>query len=222
MRTVKIKVFKISELSPAAQENAHNIWLGHGDTFFWNDEYQETLKAFEAFMPLSVRDWSVDSNTYDYTVKFSEHNNILELSGVRLAAYIWNHYRSDIFKGKYYSVSSVGKNYSQDKTKILKHPRVKSKVLSNGKIFNAYYSAITLESSCPLTGVCMDDDIIKPLLTAMESPDSSKDFEQVMRDCLDNFFHTWEKDIESSETLEYFLEHADANEYEYHEDGTRF
>ncbi len=141
----------------------------------------------------------------------------MDLTGQRLATYIWNNYKNDLFKGKYY-------NYESNTKEQIKHKRIKSVFYKNSGLWgNYYYSAITLEHSCVLTGWCYDDDILDPIYNFLNKP--SKDgsnFRDLLEDCITSICKSVENEIEYRNTDEYIKEHIEANEYEFTKEGNRF
>lgn len=210
MRTIEKNIYTFNELSESAKDKALENYQNNND-WFWGDEALNTLKKFADMLNIRVGNYSIDAYGHSY-INFSfpySNNNIDELSNVRLLSYLWNNYKSDLYKGKYYTVKS---------NKAVKHNRVTSKILRDGKIFNAYYSAITLDNCCPLTGVYFDDDILQPIFEFMDKPDN-RTFEELINDCMDSFIESCIADIEYNDSMECFAESCKANNYEFDEYG---
>ena len=74
---------------------------------------------------------------------------------------------------------------------------------------------------CPFTGVVSDEIILQPLMDFMRSPDT-RNFKELMRDCLENFFRSCRDDCEYCESEEYFTDESHRNNWEYLIDGTLF
>jgi len=209
MRTIRIKVYKFDELSDKAKQKAidhyRNNWL---DTGYIYDEAHNTVKAFhDVFGTEAGRDSWLDIRTGHID------DSIMELSGQRLATYIWNNYKTSLYKGKYYNLNSK---------KQIKHPRVKSKWYERTNQWgNYYYSAITLEHSCPLTGWCYDDDILDPIFNFLDKPDS-RTFEELLNDCLRSLDKSLKREEDYLYTDESITENIETNEYEYTIDGNIF
>jgi hypothetical protein len=217
MKKVEINVLTYDELSDEAKERAYNNWLKHHD-YAWQDSNTATLKAFCDMFPVKCNDFEYGSGGRDYVSwKFTDDDHIAELSGIRLMAYLWNNFSHKLYKGKYYSL---------DVNKQINHKRVVSKLLSNGKWFNAYYSAITLNNSCVLTGYCVDDDILKPIYNFLDHPIEPCFKDHTFYDLMDACFNAWLKvcieDYEYSCSQECFAEDCESNEYEFTEDGEMF
>ena len=189
MRERTIKVYSVTELSDRARERAFDNWLQVFD-YPWGSENSSTLKAFSDIFPVRVHDWSYDA--YTHSVSFDMEcveEAIINLSGVRLATYIWNNYGSDLFRGKYYSNGR-------------KHRR----------------SRIIMDTSCVLTGYYLDEDILAPVYTFLRRPDG-RSFRDLMEDCLDAWGKACSADYEDQTSERVFIEDCEANEWEFDEDG---
>ncbi len=205
MRTIETKIYtkiyKINELPLEAQEKAHKKYLGEGFEYFCIEEASDSLKAFAGVFPIKVKNYELSPHSHSF-VDFAMtcDDEIAELSGQRLATYIWNNYRRNIFKGKYY-------------------------YMTNGRVggigFGAKFrrSKIQFESSCPLTGYCLDDDLLDPIIEFMRRP-RAINFQELIDECLDAWVKATVADMESQESFEYFIEHADSNGYEFKANGT--
>ncbi len=192
MRNVRTKVFKFSELDEKAKQKAINQ---HRDVIaecdFWEGENQDCLKEFCKVFPAKI------------TRDGLRYAGECELTGVRLATHIWNNYRSQIYKPKYYSICNGHKNC----------------VGINSK---HRYSKIQLdEHGCPLTGFYLDNEILSPIFDFMRKPDNS-DFSDLINQC----YSAWEKAIEADREFqlsdEMVIEGIEANEYEFLKDGSLY
>ena len=201
MRIVETKLYTIEELSDEAKQNAFKNYTPITD--YISSEAYETYKAFEAVFNVKERNGSIVINVRD---------EVQELSGVRLQTYIWNNFKDSLFKGKYYRVNA---NYP------IKHKRVTSKTFDNGNTHNAYRSAITLESCCPLTGVCYDEAILAPIYQCLTG-NFKHDYYQLISECFQSLEQYVEESIDSCYTIEYFTEEAKANEWEFDENGNKY
>lgn len=214
MRTAEIKIFRITELSESAQEHAHFKYLSNH--FSYNEEISDTLKAFAKIFPIKIKNWSYDSQSANVSWEF-EHfvsEDVQELSGIRLSAFLWNNYGKDLFKLKY--KGALKKNYP------VKHKRIEHTDHKNGNHSIHYYSAISFSTDCVLTGMCFDYDILEPIYKFLKKPDSGVDFEYLMQDCISSWEVAAKNEAENETSLEYFKDIAEANDYEFTENGERF
>lgn len=208
MRTITTTIFEFRELTGQAQENAIETFRqsSHIDYQFVYDEAYQSVKKFnDIFGTRSGRNsWlEIDFSHID--------EDVLNLSGFRLQKYIWNNYKHDLFHGKYYSVSS---------NNPVHHKRVISKTYQNGNTFNAYYSAITLESSCVLTGVCYDDFLLGNIYQFLDSKTPENiTFRDLLEDSIENLKISIESEIEAMNEDSYIMDIFEANNYEFDENG---
>ncbi len=220
MKTIELKLFEYSELPTEKAKEKAREWFnkdGVNCEYIYSDA-RETVKAFFKHFPGSEgRNSWLDISTNNI------NDNILGLSGQRLATYIYNNFGDVLFKGKYFS----GLPGAYD-TKLI-HPCVKNWEIkqgpNKGKFGRSYYSRITKENCCVLTGVCYDDDLLGPIYDFLKAPDNTN-FEDLLNNCFEALRKSVEDEVEyrieyrnSREAIE---EDIEANEYTFLEDGTRF
>lgn len=196
-RTIEITAYQFSELSEAAKEAAHNEHLSKGYPNDWSRENLGSWKKFLDIFPVKSygNSWS--------NIAFTDEESIENLSGQRLATYIWNNYKKDLFKGKYYS---TGGRYDEA-----------------GKYHHKFrYSKIQLQGqNCVMTGYCMDDSILDPIYKFLAKPDKNTDFMGLMNECANAWSKAMDDDDEWQNSIEHFAEECEANEYEFDEHGKR-
>lgn len=90
-----------------------------------------------------------------------------ELSPLRLRTWILNNYYTVLFKPKYLGVRK-------------------------GK---SIYSKIQFDNSCVLSGVCFDDDCLKPLYDFLQKPYNT-DFESLLSNCKDSLEKCYEENLD--------------------------
>lgn len=220
MRTIETKLYQFEELSEESKQRAIEKWRSEDTEIAWASENRDTMEKFAEIFPIKVTDWSYGGRGEGVSFRFTCDDCIEELSGQRLATYIWNNYKSDLFKGKYYHSQKFGLTDHR-----LIHRRVKSKQITNncpnkGKWSNSYYSGLFLETSCVLTGYCMDDDILDPIYKFLDKP-SNQTFRDLLENCFDEWIKACNRDIDWQNSDEYISETISANDYEFEEDGTR-
>lgn len=187
MREETIKVYKFQELSPKVQEKVIEQFQNEDWLYSWQDENNETLKAFEKIFPVIVRDWEYGGGRTDINFKFLIDEDHENLTGIRLMKFIINNYGGFLWKKKY-----------------LKHVKGKAR-----------YSRIQKEASCALTGYYMDEEILEPIYNFLKKPKDGVTFEDILRDCLWSWVHACEKDWEQAYSRENIEEMLEANEYEF-------
>jgi hypothetical protein len=192
MRLEQVEVYKLAELLPESQEKAHGDYLNSGDSYFWNDENVETLKAFEKEFPVKVGDWEYGNRNY-INFHLTCDSDIKNLAGNRLYKFIVNTYWNVIYSRKVY--------YHKDKKRI---------------------SRIFWQSDCNLTGYHLDNYILQPLIDYLKRPEKNETLENLMNDCLHEWIFACRKDYEFSQSFENFKETSEANNWEYTEDGKMY
>lgn len=200
MREHIVNVYTVNELDESALNTALEYF--QNDDFYPSvEEHRETIKAFEDLFPISVGEWYYNS-LHGIDFRFTEDNDIENLSGIRLATYIYNNYGDRLFKGKYYS--TIGKYI--EGTYTYKHR----------------YSNVILHNSCVLTGYYMDDNILEPVYRFLKNPDKDTNFKDLMRKCLTSFQESIDSDYEHYYSLENFKDMSINNEWEYTANGKTF
>lgn len=215
MRTKRIKLFTFDELSKEAKEVAiekrRNIGI---DVDFIYDDAYKTVEAFHEVFGTN----EIGNSWLDFSTSNIE-DGVLNLKGLRLQKYVMNNFYDQLYKGKYYSVKS-------ELTKP--HRRITAKKLSNGKTFYAYYSAITKDNSCVLTGVCYDDSLLQPVYNFIERYKDKADYysymdmETLIYDCFSELKKDIENEVEGNNSDEAIAEMLSDSDYEFTEDGKLF
>ena len=196
MRTVQktYTLFTLSELDDEARQRAYADWLAKGRDYPYVYENRNTLEAFCNLFRIVCANYRYDSYTYAYRFRTGHGEETERLSGVRLLAYLYNNFHAELYKPKTY--------WTKDRKRGRK-------------------SRIFVTCECPFTGVVSDDIILQPLMNFMRSPDG-RNFKELMRDCLENFFRSCRDDCEYVESEEYFTNESHSNNWEYLIDGTLF
>ena len=84
------------------------------------------------------------------------------------------------------------------------------------------YEILKQYDHCPLTGVCFDVDILKPLHDFMARPDKGTTFEELLGECFGKWVNTCVADYDAQSSDEYIKDIIQANEYDFEEDGERY
>ena len=219
MKEITIRLFDYDELSDEAKKKAHEDWLSQGHEHFWGGEVRDTLKKLEEEFGIEVTRWSYDSCSYDCgTIRFENWNDDqLALTGERARAFLWNNFGHLLLTGRYYS-----------KFHGTKHAHSK------------FWFDRVYDGTCPLTGVCFDNDALDPLAyfcfgvkwdekagkRVMVPHDErwrwrSTTVEEIIRACVDSLFKSAQQDCEYQDSEEHFAEMCEANDWTFEEDGTR-
>jgi hypothetical protein len=168
MKTLELKLYKFDELDEETQdelikkerEHLYKWVCRYG--YDWEDEGKDSLDAFCKIFPVEWTQFDVQNTDIDF--KITCDDEIKSLSGFRLQKYLWNNYRRDIYKGKFYWRGTLkGKS---------RHSKIQ-----------------LVGMNCNLTGYCVDDDLLKPIYDFLDSRNPKGDFEDLLGDCL----HAWVK-----------------------------
>lgn len=186
-----LQLFTFNELSENAKIKALNdfIYSDYSFDYIYSDA-NNTLKVFKD--------------------TFEKNNSNENITGFRLAKWIINNYYDILFKP--YFVGSVKKDAA------IYHKRIKTTQYKNGNISNFYYSTIKKTDSCVLTGVCYDDDILKPIYEFLKSP-YNINFDELISDCLDSLEKSIQNEIDYNYTDEAKAEYLNENDYYFTVDG---
>lgn len=199
MRTIRIKLYKFNELSKSAKQKAIENYRNSDNYFDYSDIEGSVKAVIELFNLKTGRTWD-DIRTSHID------DSILELKGIRLATYLWNNYKTELFKGKYFSLwSKTEKSYKHYKEG---YPVLKSR-----------HSKVILNNDCTLTGVSFDNDILQPVYDFLKKPDVNTTFEDLIKD-IENAISKCYRDTEEwINSDEYITETIEANDYEFTQDG---
>lgn len=199
MKTINIYTF--DELSEKSKDNA---WQRNEIDFSdsYSSEYRATLDAFEKLFNIRVYDYRVGDSVYSPYFKYVTAGRAAEApegDALRLARYIWNNFAPDIMKGKFYS---------------------KGKYENGRYTYKHRYSRILREmDNCPLTGCCVDCDILQPVIDCLHYKRMFETFDKMITACLQAFFQAWDAEIDYCNSFEYFADYAESNEMYFYESG---
>lgn len=206
MKTIEVQIYSFDELSEKAKQKAINNYRDNNSEIAWAEENRQTLEKFAEIFPIKITNWSYGGRGEGVSFYFTLNDCIEEMTGQRLAKYIWNNYKRDLFKGKYYSLwSKKEKSYKYYKEG---YPVLKTR-----------YSKILLDNSCVLTGYCVDDDILQPVYDFLNKPIEGVSFRDLLENCFDSWITACNNGIEYQNSDEYIAEELINNEYEFTENG---
>lgn len=178
----------------ALERHRNDPELGSG----WQGEIFDSLKAVCKAADVSLRDWSLGAynrgNHIDVSFPGQEQDEVGELSGKRAFAWIENNLFGPL------RIPWTGKRRAELR-----------------KYGSDYYAGKV--KPCPLTGVCFDEDYLDALRKSIRQGDTLKEAFEGLADVYANLLKA---EIESASTEEYFIEHAEANEMQFTEDGELF
>ncbi len=217
MRVIEVTLYSYSELSEEAKEKAYQEWSSN-DHYGWYDENDKSIKGFAKLFPIKLTEWGYGGNRSDgvsYRFEHDYFDKIRNMSGRRLAKWLWNNVADEIFTGKYFGAFS----------RPISEPRIFHKKLKHSKLSHPerhyyQYYGIRKEVSCPFSGMMVDTSLLNPLVKFMGAPDPSTTFKDLLDECFEQWVSDCTTDVEYSSSEEAFKDAVENNEYEFNQDGT--
>lgn len=196
MRTLKIKVYTVKELKKKYPDGFARALKDHCEEvercgIHWNDEVMDSLKGLFKAAGIKLTDWKIGAYSYSH-VKF-DMGDAAELDGRRAWAWLEN----NLFSALRVPYRGPAR---WDVAKYGEHYRP-------GMI-----------KPCPFTGVCFDDDFLDQLRANVRA---GMNLEDAFSDMADVARRIMEKEYEAEQSEEYFIDEAEANEYEFKASGER-
>jgi hypothetical protein len=207
MKTIQIYTF--AELSEDAKETAMNQYRKKTENYHYGFYYDEIIESAKACAEVFGFEFG-----REYTdVRTSKIDDcILNLSGVRLYKYIVSNFYNDLFKPRYIK--------SLDRELICKQFIWKIKKRYNGSYYTTLYSKMRVDNCCSLTGVCYDDDILKPVYEFLTRPDKNTTFEDLLSDIEHAIQKTFDRTEEWLNSDEFINEELENRDFDFLEDGS--
>lgn len=210
-RTIRIKLYKFKELPKAAKQVAIENFRNNADFQYLYDEAYKSVKKFADVFGIDIKNFDFfepHRNKYRFKEFFDNMDDIINLKGQRLATYIWNNYKNDLYKGKYYSLWS--------KTEV------SYKYNPNGyPVLKTRYSKVILTNCCTLTGAAYDMELLSPVYDFLKKP-TDRDLEDLINDCFGSICKTVQAEYRYRLQDEQIAEDIISNEYEFTKDGQQY
>lgn len=237
MKEMTIRLYDYDELSEEAKKAALEEWESEGVEHFCGGEIKDTLEGLEKELGIEVTRWEYSSYSHDIgVIRFKDYSDDqLALSGIRAQAFLWNNFAHLVVqpRKKWYARNRDGR---VDYSGCLYCSDGWKNMYRTSKVFFSR----TYDGTCPLTGVCFDNDALGPLAhfcLGVEWSDaerkrvmipqpkrrmwSATTVEDVIRDCVDSLFQAAQDDWNSQFTEDYFADHARVNGFTFDENGHR-
>ncbi len=194
MKEVKIKLYKFEELSDKVRREIveKKIWdVAYDIMNVYGDDYQGTLEKFEEYMGIKVQ-YSISYSEKFYRFKFNDSDPILgdwhgkelhpdEVCGKYLRRFLNNNFMFYVIPRKKYINYKAG--YDRERNRWNKQ-----------RISRILYDRW---GNCPLTGMCYDYEIMKPIVDCLSKPiKENYSLTDLINDVLDNFFGAWQREYE--------------------------
>jgi hypothetical protein len=186
----EITLYEFTELDTDIQNKILNDFDCSNIVDFDLYEYVASLKEFCKQLNIELRDYYLGDYHSSY-IKFKiTDKNLLELSGHRLAKYLYNNYSSMLYSyRKYYK---------------------KNKYIS--KVFTEF-------NDCSLTGNFTDYKLLDGLIKFIEKPDKNHDINDLLNDIFDSFLKEINNQIDYYNSDQFKIEHIAVNEYLFYDCG---
>lgn len=212
MKNYKVKLFHFDELSESAKSSVIDRERESPYSFATiaiESDAEERLDSLKGFCDAMDLEYEVrvdhDSRFIKWNFKYDNDEEMKNKGSKYLLRYLNYHYY-DIRGKKYYSC-----NHHYDE---------------NGKFHYAHrYSKFQYtEGNCPFTGMCYDEDLLKPIFDWYKKPNWNWDIEDMIEECFCYFLSCWEKDEEYRFSDEYLADAIENNwgDKLYFEDGREF
>jgi hypothetical protein len=195
VRVIETPVFLYADLPTERAKERARDWYLEGDSFGWHSEYRESLAAFVLAFPVKVRGWEVDAWRCAAWSSFTGDEAVGNLTGARLAAYLWNNYKAVLTERVVYRLASGRKRVSRIALR---------------------------ERDCPFTGTSMDESLLAPIRGFMRRPVEGVMFSGLLEGCIEEWAKEYSADLRYHESEEAVAESMEANEYTFTADGRRF
>lgn len=238
MKEITIRLYDYDELSEEAKKRAFEDWENGDVEHFGSNEVENTLKKLQEELDIEVFGWSYDSCSHDSgTVIWGAmwDDDRLALTGIRAQAFLWNNFGHLVVqpRKKWYAKHRDG---GVDYSGCLHCGDAWKNMCRTSRVFFDR----TYDGTCPLTGVCFDNDALDPLAyfcLGVEWDEKAKKrvmipqtkrvtwsvttVEDVLRACVDSLFQAAQEDYDNQLTEEYFADYACANGLLFDETGRR-
>lgn len=189
MRT--LNVFTFNELSDSAKQKAVECYRAYrsGDDFYFS-EYKASLEAFAEDIGINIKNWSygLDGCTVDFD--FGELEVLNTITGARAYAWVVNNVKGLRPGPRVYTVSREVNRHG-----LIRNERIIKRV---SRVYRA-------DDCCNYTGVCCDEDLMKPFREFLLKPDS-RSVEDLINEAIDSYCCALQADLEYHESDEFITE----------------
>ncbi len=199
MRKETLKIYQINELSKEAKEKALNDYRDNQTEIFWQEELFESLKAlFNACYGVKLVNYSLGLDHSHIRIEFN-HEETENLSGKRAFAWLENNLLNSL------RIPFTGLTTEGSKRNKLSH-------------YGNHYRAGMI-TPCAFTGYCADEDFIQALQDTIKKGLTLKEAFEGLAGTYEKILNA-EQDEQNKES--YIVDHMEANNYEFLENGKRY
>jgi len=197
MRYETINIYKFDELSEDAKSTAIEYFRTINEEYFvWQTEWENSLNKFCEIVNISWHEFDIYRHI-DFTINLDEE--VLQLSGIRAVAWLYNNIYPFIIDGKYYSINKFDNE--------------------NKWYYESRHSKVIINECCTLTDFIGDYYLTAPIFKFMKTFDKKTTIESLFTECMNNWQKGYRDDYENSLTDEYIIENIKGNAYEFTMDG---
>lgn len=206
MRHETRNIYQFNELSEAAKQKAIENYrtTAYQYGYNWQDENIDSLKTFCDRLDITLKNYYIGlwGNSYIYySYDGLENIDTDDLKGLRLRTWLINNFLPELKQGKFYTTAGY-----YDKNKKYH--------------YTFRHSNINFEyDNCSLTGYCMDNELIDPILEFIKHPRAETSLTDILDNCFDSFIAAVIADMEDQESDDYISEAIEINDYEFLENG---
>lgn len=160
---------------------------------------------------------------YDFSEAMESIKEGLKHFGFKLVDWDIDYYRAS---NAWFKIEYTQNHYNENDREDLEGARL-WKCLHNQNFLQYFckydrkYKPL-LDGNCPFTGITYDEDFLYPIKEFMQRPSSVINFKELMKDCVRSVLKSIEEEYDYQSSFEYFKEEAEANGYEFHDDGSRY
>jgi hypothetical protein len=187
-----IKVYSYNELSKESKERALQDWNDENREIVWAEEiYKSFQEIFQQTVGLKLGNYSIGAYQHSWATVVFEHNEVKDFKGHRAITWIENNLL-DHLRISYYG----------DRRKEVSK-------------YGQWYRPGMIEP-CPFTGYCFDDTLLNALQQSVKDGDT---LEETFKGLANVVQKELEGEHEYQQSEEYFKDHAEANDYQFLENG---
>lgn len=199
MKTHSIVTYSITELKnnfPDGFKRALSHWQNkqcYDDGIPWAEETVDSLKALISAAGLALRDWSLGAYSRNNYIRI-DFRDYQEISGPRAMAWLENNLLGSL------RIPWSGKG--------------RDEIRKYGKLYRP-----GLIRPCPFTGYCADESFLNALVKSIRGGDTIKEAFTSLADVCQDLL---EQEADAQQSEEYFVDHAEGNDWQFTEDGELF
>lgn len=186
-----LNVFTFNELSDSAKQKAVECYRAYrgGDDFYFS-EYKASLEAFAEDVGITIKDWSYGLDGCYVLFDLGDREGLDTMTGARAYTWIVNNVKGLRPGPRVYAVSREVNRPGFTRTE-----RIVKRV-------SGVYRA---DDCCNYTGVCCDEDLLKPFREFLSKPDS-RTIADLINDAIDSYCSALQADLEYHESDEFLTE----------------